>query len=89
MPIEGMWTMTEDGEFELAPEYAERLLGARLAAADGWRKALVAYLEPICPYTAVQLESEMYRRVRERDSSPAEFVDELVLEALGGDLMPR
>ena len=89
MPIEGMWTMTDDGEFVLAPAYAERLKEARLAAANGWRKALVAYLEPICPYDAAQLESEMFRRVRERDGSPAEFVDELVLEALGGDLMPR
>lgn len=87
MAIEGMWTMTADGEFELAEEYKTRLLEAKLAAAKGWRDALYEYLAPLCPYSTEQLNAEMMRRVVERDCSPMELVDEFVIEALSGDLV--
>jgi len=89
MTVEGMWTMNDDGSFTLAPEFETRLAEAKLAAAEGWRSALVAYLEPKCPYSSEQLDAELFRRVTDRDCTPMELMNEFVLEALGGDLMPH
>lgn len=89
MAIDGMWTMDDDGTFTLNEPYATYLAEAKLHATKGWRDALYAYLEPKCPYTRDELNAEMLRRVDERECSAMELLDEFVLEALGGDLMPH
>ena len=89
MAIDGMWSMSEEGEFTLNEPYATYLAEAKLHATKGWRDALYAYLEPKCPYTRDELNAEMLRRVDERECSAMELLDEFVLEALGGDLMPH
>ena len=89
MAVEGMWSMTDEGEFILNEPYATYLVEAKLHATHGWRESLYAYLVPKCPYTRDELNAEMLRRVEERDCSAMELLDEFVLEALGGDLMPH
>ena len=89
MAIDGMWSMDDDGTFTLNEPFATYLAEAKLHATKGWRDALYAYLEPKCPYTRDELNAEMLRRVDERECSAMELLDEFVLEALGGDLMPH
>jgi len=88
MTTEGVWKMTEDGQFELQEPYTTYLREAKQCATQGWREALYAYLVPKCPYTRDELDSEMLRRVGERECSAMQLLDEFVLEALNGDLMP-
>ena len=83
---DGLWTMTEDGEFELQEPYKTQLLEARVAATQAWASALVGYLEPRCPYTAEELKDELVKRNREREDGKVMVFEEFVLEALSGDL---
>ena len=85
----GVWTMTEDGEFELQEPYRTYLLEAKLSATQGWRESLYGYLADKCPYTRDELNAELLRRVDERECSAMELVDEFVIEAISGDLMPH
>ena len=87
--IEGVWTMNDDGGFELQEPYKTYLLEAKLNATQGWREALYAYLAERCPYTRDELNAELLRRVDERECTAMELVDEFVIEALSGDLMPH
>lgn len=85
MAIDGMWTMTEDGEFVLMEPYATKLREAKTAATAGWIAALLQYLVGQCPYTADELKDSLLERCNE-NVAPSEIVNEFVLEALGGDL---
>ena len=72
MATDGMWTMTEDGEFVLMEPYASQLREARMTATAAWTAALVNYLAERSGY--------------DEGMSAMEIVEEFVLEALGGDL---
>jgi len=85
----GVWTMNEDGEFTLQEPYATYLAEAKLCATQGWRESLYAYLVERSPYTRDELNDEMLRRVAERECSAMELLEEFVIEAVSGDLMPR
>lgn len=82
---DAVWRMTEDGEFELNEPYATQLEEARVTASHAWATALIGYLEPRCPYTAVELKDELLRR-NQRDEGKVLIFEEFVLEALSGDL---
>ena len=83
---DGMWTLNDDGSFELQEPYRTQLEEARMAATKAWTEALVGYLEPRCPYSAQQLVDELVKRNEERSEGKVVVFDEFVLEALGGDL---
>ena len=83
---DGMWSMSGDGEFTLNEPYATWLREASITATKAWAEALVAYLEPKCPYTAQELADELVRRNKERSDGKVALFEEFVLEALSGDL---
>lgn len=83
---EGMWTMTEDGEFILMEPFKTQLQEARLTATAAWTSAIINYLAEHSQYDPEFLRDELLRRCREEGMSAVEIVDEYVLEALGGDL---
>lgn len=85
MATDGMWTMTDEGEFVLAEPYASQLKEARLIATTAWTNALVGYLAERSPYSAEELANSLIERSQE-GATPDEIVNEFVLEALGGDL---
>ena len=88
--MEGVWSMTEEGEFVLSEPYATMLEEAKLVATKCWRDGLIGYLEPRCPYDAETLRSELLRRNRlmaEEGLEPMGMVEEFVIEALTGDLL--
>ncbi len=82
---DGMWTLHDDGSFELVEPYQTMLLEAKVEATRGWTAALVAYLEPRCPYDSQTLVDKLVERNERPDSRMAVF-EEFVLEALSGDL---
>ena len=86
MATDGMWTMTDEGEFVLMEPYATQLVEARVAATAAWTDALLAYLAEHSQYGIDVLKDELLRRVNEEGMSAMEIVEEFVLEALGGDL---
>ena len=86
MAIDGMWTMTEDGEFVLVEPYKTQLIEARVAATTAWTTALLEYLAQHSMYSIETLKDELLRRCNEEGLSAMEIVEEFVLEALGGDL---
>ena len=86
---EGMWTLHDNGSFELQEPYKTQLLEAKLSATQGWTAGLLGYLEPRCPYTAEELKDELLRRNGLQEQSAMETVEEFVLEALSGDLIAR
>lgn len=86
MATDGMWTMTEDGEFVLMEPYRSQLMEARLKATVAWSNAMLEYLEEHSMYDVETLKDELLRRCNEGGMSAMEVVDEFVLEALGGDL---
>ena len=86
MATDGMWTMTDEGEFVLLEPYKTQLIEARLTATVAWTKALVEYLAERSPYDTDMLKEELIRRCDEDGMEAAEIVDEFVLETLGGDL---
>ena len=83
---DAVWSMNEDGEFELNEPYATWLVEAKVESARGWTEALVNYLEPKCPYTAQELVDELAKRNDEREEGKMMIFEEFVLEALSGDL---
>ena len=83
---DGMWTLTDEGEFELQEPYRTWLTEARVVSTQAWTTALIGYLEPKCPYTAEELRDELLRRNNERDGGKVMIFEEFVLEALSGDL---
>lgn len=87
MAIDGMWTLTDDGEFILAEPYKTQLQEARLTATAAWTSAIIEYLSEHSTYDTETLKDELLRRCREEGISAVEIVDEFVLEALGGDLL--
>lgn len=82
---DGMWTMHEDGTFELCEPYRTWLSEAKIASTKGWAEALIGYLEPRCQYDAQELTDELLRRNERKDGKLTVF-EEFVLEALSGDL---
>ena len=83
--MEGMWTMTEDGEFILMEPYRTMLQEAKIAATRGWTAELIGYLAEHSQYTPEELKESLLKRNRD-DGPEVSTVDEFVLEALGGDL---
>jgi len=88
MAMDGVWKMTEDGEFELQEPYATYLAEAKMMATYGWMKGLFQYLQDKCPYTEEQLMAEMERRVDEEGMTSMQILEEFVIEAVSGDLIP-
>ena len=86
MATDGMWTMTESGEFVLMEPYASQLREARIVATAAWSAALLQYLAERSVYDEEFLKNELVRRCQENGVSATEIVEEFVLEALGGDL---
>lgn len=82
---DGMWTLNDDGSFELQEPYKTMLSECKVAASLAWTEAVVAYLEPRCQYTAQELTDELLRR-NERPEGKVAVFEEFVLEALSGDL---
>lgn len=82
---DGMWTMNDDGSFELQEPYRSMLLEARVEATRGWHRGLVGYLATRCPYTPEELTSALLTR-NERGDDPQDTMNEFILEALSGDL---
>ena len=82
---DGMWTMTDEGEFILSDDYAKMLEEARAAATQGWVQGIVTYLLPRCQYTVEELRDALIARATE-DMDAQDIVQEFVLEALSGDL---
>ncbi len=82
----GIWRMNDDGTFELLEPYRTELEEARISSTQAWTLALIAYLEPRCPYTAEELKDELLKRNRERSDSKVPLFEEFVLEALSGEL---
>ncbi len=83
---EGIWSMSEDGEFELSEPYATQLVECKAAATRAWHAAAVAYLAEHSPYTAQELSDELLKRNRVREDGKVALFDEFILEALSGDL---
>lgn len=83
---DGMWTMNDDGSFELLEPYRTWLQECKLEGTQAWVGAVVGYLEPRCPYTAQELFDELARRNSQREEGKVVVFEEFVLEALGGDL---
>ena len=86
MATDGMWTMTDEGEFVLMEPYKSQLLEARMTATAAWTSAMIDYLAEHSTYDAETLKDELLRRCNEEGMTTIEIVDEFVLEALGGDL---
>ena len=86
MATDGMWTLTDEGDFVLVEPYASQLQEARMTATAAWTAALVGYLAERSKYDAETLKNELVRRCNEEGMSAMEIVEEFVLEALGGDL---
>ena len=83
---DGLWTLNDDGSFELQEPYKTQLVEARVASTKAWTEGLIEYLEPRCPYSAEELVDELVRRNEERDDTKVSVFEEFVLEALSGDL---
>ena len=83
---DGMWTMHDDGSFELCEPYKTWLDEAKVTTTKAWMEALVSYLVPRCDYTAQELTDELVRRNQERTDGKVMVFEEFVLEALSGDL---
>lgn len=83
---EGMWTMLDDGSFELVEPYRTRLKECKVEGTRAWTEAVVGYLAPRCPYSAQELLDELVRRNSERTDGKVDVFEEFVLEALAGDL---
>ena len=83
---DGMWTLLDDGSFELQEPYKTQLDEAKVAATSAWYAALVEYLEPRCPYSEEELRAELLRRNEVRGDGKVMVFEEFVLEALSGDL---
>ena len=82
---DGVWTMTEEGEFELNEPYATMLAEARISATRAWTTTLLGYLAEHTCYDIEFLKDELLRR-NGRSDAPTAIVEEFVLEALSGDL---
>lgn len=86
MATDGMWTMTDEGEFVLMEPYKTQLHEARMAATAAWTQAMLAYLAEHTGYSPEFMRDELVRRCTEAGMTADEIVNEFVLEALGGDL---
>jgi hypothetical protein len=83
---DGMWKLHENGTFELVEPYKTWLRECKLEGTKAWTNAVVAYLEPRCPYTSQQLVDELIKRNEQRAEGKVVVFEEFVLEALAGDL---
>lgn len=85
MAIDGMWTLTDEGEWVLEEPYKSLLMDVKVEATKAWT---VSVIETLCKHTEYEpefLKDELLRRCRE-DMEPTAIVDEFVLEALSNDL---
>lgn len=85
MAVDGMWTLTDEGEWVLEEPYATMLMEAKIGATRAWTGAMLQYLCEHTEYEPEFLRDELLRRCKE-DAAPTDIVEEFVLEALSGDL---
>lgn len=83
---DGVWRMTDEGEFEINEPYKTMLQEVRVFASQAWTGAVVSYLAAHSDYGEQELASELVRRNSERDGEKVPIFEEFVLEALSGDL---
>lgn len=83
---DGMWTLHDDGSFELQEPYATMLQDAKVKATMAWADALIGYLFEHTGYEPEFLKEELLRRNREKRYGPVEIADGFILDALSGDL---
>lgn len=83
---DGMWKLLDDGSFELVEPYRTWLTECKVEGTRAWVAAVVAYLEPRCPYTSQELVDELVKRNEERTEGKVDVFEQFVLEALSGDL---
>ena len=86
MAIDGMWTMNDDYEFELAEPYNSMLFECKLLATKAWRDFFFNDTATPEIYTREQLKDGLMYRNDKTDMHHTERVNEFILEALGGDL---
>ena len=86
MATDGMWTMTDEGEFILMEPYKTQLHEARFAATAAWTEAMLSYLAEYTDYSTEFMKDELVRRCTEEGVSANDIVNEFVLEALSHDL---
>ena len=86
MALDGVWSMSDDGEFTLNEPYKTKLAEARYAATCAWTSALLNYLMNESPYTVDELKDALLSKPNGDDVNPNGFVNEFILEALSGDL---
>lgn len=85
MAVDGMWTLTDNGEWVLEEPYATMLEDAKVMATKAWTGAMLTYLCDHTEYEPEFLKDELLRRCKE-EQSPNAIIEEFVLEALSGDL---
>ena len=82
---EGVWSMTEDGEWVLAEPYRSQLAECKVLASKAWTETVIAYLAERTDYEPEFLVNELVRR-NERPEGKIAIVDEFIVEALTHDL---
>ena len=85
MANDGVWTLTDEGEWVLAPHIEELKTLAMAEATNGWATALILFLASHSQYTPDELKDSLLER-NERGDDPHDTVSEFIIEALTGDL---
>lgn len=85
MAVDGMWTLTDEGEWVLEEPYTTMLMEAKIGATRAWTGAMLEYLVERTEYEPEFLKDELLRRCKE-NMEPTAIIEEFVLEALSGDL---
>lgn len=77
----GAWTLTDDGEWVLNPEYRHHLHEAKQRGMKAWCDAVYRYVSQYTGYKVSVLETELNRRCQDLEKSPLEIVDSFIIEA--------
>lgn len=84
---DGLWTLSDEGEFTLVEPYATMLYEAKVEATKGWADGLISYLAPRVSYDPQYMIEVLCDRQRRNPDAPSvEILESFVLEALSGDL---
>lgn len=90
---DGMWTMNDDGTFELQEPYKTWSREARIAATAGWMDGLMGYLESKSPYTSEELSAALQERCGKAGTDgnltgrmADDIMTSFLVEAISGDL---
>ena len=83
----GAWTMNEDYELVLDPEFQERLDDIKRKLRERWLETICDELSKATGYEKDVLLGEFLRRCeKESGDLPAEIVDRFIIEALEGSI---